>query len=373
MPGENVEGGIPVVKVRDYDHRGIDLSSLLRTSPEIEAPYRRSRLQAGDILMAIRGTTGVLTMVPPELNGANITQDSARIRVNPVDAAYVYQALQAPIVQRQIRLHTVGQAVRGINIASVRALRIPWPDTYRRDAIATLLSKLDTHVSVIETLIKQKTEYMRGLAQRLLSGKTRLSEFAAEEWIEKPLSEFFEERSKLNSSRSVALVYSCTKTVGIVPQSERFGKRLASTDVARYKIVEGGDLVYDPMLLWDGSIGFVPDNGRGVVSPAYETFTVTGRANRDYFRVLLKSYNLVQQYKKISKGTNTRRRKADARDFLKLTVPMPPTKSEQDRIAQILVAAQHEIDLLEKQRILFGRYKRGLLGSLLAVGDAADR
>ena len=48
--------------------------------------------------------------------------------------------------------------------------------------------------------------------------------------------------------------YSVSKVLGIVPQSEKFKKRVASNDISNYKIIRKGDFAYDPMLLWDGSI-----------------------------------------------------------------------------------------------------------------------
>jgi restriction endonuclease S subunit len=81
---------------------------------------------------------------------------------------------------------------------------------------------------------------------------------------------------------------------------------------------------------------------------------------------LLKSYNLIHRYKQISQGTNTRRRKAHPSDFLKTVVRMPPTKGEQDKIADVLKIAQREIDLLTALRDQIDLQKRGLLSKLLS-------
>lgn len=250
--------------------------------------------------------------------------------------------------------------------ATFEKVEVLWPDEQGRTKVFRSLAALNQLRRDIETLIHAKRTLKRGLMQQLLTGRTRFQEFRDRAWVRRPFSEFFVEKSVGNSDRIAELVYSCTKTVGIVPQAERFGKRLASKDLARYKVVEPGDLVYDPMLLWDGSIGFVPVNGRGVVSPAYETFTVSQSANRAYFWPLLKSYNLLHRYKQISQGTNTRRRKAHPGDFLKTVVSMPPTKEEQDRIADVLSTAQREIDQLEQLHELIDDYRRALLSKLLS-------
>lgn len=129
LPGDHCDGGVPVVKVKDIAQGGVRTAGLLQTSPEIDAKYKRSRLKDGDILLSIRGTVGRLGIVPKELTGANITQDTARIRIScPETRDYVYQAMQNDDLQTQIRDHVVGQAVKGINIRDVKKLKIFLPN-----------------------------------------------------------------------------------------------------------------------------------------------------------------------------------------------------------------------------------------------------
>lgn len=126
MPGTGFEGGVPVVKVKDYPEGDIILEGLLRTDPKIDREYKRSRLRAGDLLISIRGTIGRLAIVPESLDGANITQDTARLSIRPEhDARYVRAMLESTFVQRQIVAFTTGLAVKGINIRELRRIEIP--------------------------------------------------------------------------------------------------------------------------------------------------------------------------------------------------------------------------------------------------------
>lgn len=144
MPGQGHPGGVPVVKVKDIKGGVINTDSLLLTSPELDHEYRRSRLRAGDVLLTIRGTAGRVAVVPPQLDGANITQDTARISVDdPTLRDWVYYALQAPDVQQQIADNTRGQAVKGINIGDVRKLSIPMPAATERSRIVAVLAAND--------------------------------------------------------------------------------------------------------------------------------------------------------------------------------------------------------------------------------------
>src|SRR5207247_1331925 len=79
MPKEDVPDGVLYVRVRDYPKGVVEIAGLRRTTPEIAQQYKRASLRPGDVLVSIRGTYGRVAVVPPELDGANITQDTARV------------------------------------------------------------------------------------------------------------------------------------------------------------------------------------------------------------------------------------------------------------------------------------------------------
>lgn len=124
MPGSGFDNGVPVIKVKDIFGGRICEKDILLTDPKIDQAYKRSRLVEGDLLMTIRGTTGRIAIVPKTLDGANITQDTSRIRLWPEHSnLFFYFLLHSRNLQDQVILHTLGQAVKGINIAEVRRLR----------------------------------------------------------------------------------------------------------------------------------------------------------------------------------------------------------------------------------------------------------
>ena len=72
--GPNIENGIPYIRTSDMSGDCLPIDGYLRTSPEIDASYARSKVQAGDLVIAIRATIGKPLLVPPYLEGANLTQ-----------------------------------------------------------------------------------------------------------------------------------------------------------------------------------------------------------------------------------------------------------------------------------------------------------
>lgn len=170
-PGRGYPGGVPVVKVKNLVGGRVDTSDLLLTSPEIDNAYRRSRLKVGDILLSIRGTTGRVAIVPPELDRGNITQDTARLSFEDDHLRdYVYYALQGKNSQKFIAHHTIGQAVKGINIADVRKIPIPIPDQSEIERVVELFHTCEDQLNSNINHNKGLAQFKSALSQGLLTG-----------------------------------------------------------------------------------------------------------------------------------------------------------------------------------------------------------
>lgn len=142
-PGPELQEGVPYIRVADFPRDKLNLTTIRKTSRRMDEEFKRSRLQPGDLLLSIRGTVGRIVVIPEELAGANITQDSARLSVQPVvNRNFVLWYLRSPIAQARMRESTKGVAVRGINIGDVRALQLPLPSREEQDEIVRRVEEL---------------------------------------------------------------------------------------------------------------------------------------------------------------------------------------------------------------------------------------
>lgn len=149
-PGPDIPDGVAYVKVKNMKGEVIDVDGLNRTTPEIHAQYSRSALGRGDLLISIRGSYGGVAIVPDELDGANITQDSARIAPLPgVDREYLRAMLRTPATQAYFREVAKGMAIRGVNIGDLRPTRIPLAPFEEQRAI---VKRVNAGLAVAEKL-----------------------------------------------------------------------------------------------------------------------------------------------------------------------------------------------------------------------------
>ncbi len=176
MPGPELKEGVPYVRVADFPKDRIRLETVRNTSPEIDAKFARSRLSTGDILLSIRGTVGRLAVVPPELEGANITQDTARLSIHPsVSSEFVLFMLRSPDTLLRMQSAVKGVAVRGINIGDVRPLQIPLPPLPEQHEIVRRLSaafaRLDAAAAAHAATVAELDRLDQSLLARAFSGE----------------------------------------------------------------------------------------------------------------------------------------------------------------------------------------------------------
>ena len=177
QPGEFVADGVILVRGRDYSAGWRDIDGFMRVTPEIDAPYKRSKLKLGDLVLTIVGAnTGSVAVVPAWLDGANITQTTARIAVDSTKAipGYVEQVLRSAIGQEAVYRFQKGGAQPGLNLADVEKFEIPLPPLPEQKAIASVLSTLDAEIASLEALRGKVQEQKRGLMAELLTGRVRV-------------------------------------------------------------------------------------------------------------------------------------------------------------------------------------------------------
>ncbi len=176
LPGPHVEDGVPIVKGGDVMPGRLRLSLLNRTAEEIEACYARSRLDGGDLLYAIRGSIGMVELVPAELKGANITQDAARVAPKQsVVAGWLMWALKSTPVFAQLDAGAIGATIRGVNIRDLKRACLPVPPQAEQQQISDYLDKetamLDALMAKVRTAIERLQEYRTALISAAVTGQ----------------------------------------------------------------------------------------------------------------------------------------------------------------------------------------------------------
>lgn len=138
--GEGQSRDVPVLRTQNLNG---DYDDLYYASARVDAEFRRSRVQGGDILVAIQGaSTGKIGLVPRGFYG-NINRHVARIRPGErLETSFFLHLWKSPAFSRYAASNAVGSTKPELTIGALRALKIPLPPLEAQHLIAESLSAI---------------------------------------------------------------------------------------------------------------------------------------------------------------------------------------------------------------------------------------
>jgi type I restriction enzyme S subunit len=180
LPGPRLNEGVPYIGAGDVKDQ-LRLDDLPRTTQEIASQYPRSCMRAGEIVYAIRGSFGAVEIVPPELDGVNLSRDTARVSPRKtVVGRWLCWALRSSTSQNQFDFHELGATITGVNIRDLKRVFLPYPPEVEQEAIADYLDKqtekLDALISKVRDAIGSLKELRTALISAAVTGKIDVRE-----------------------------------------------------------------------------------------------------------------------------------------------------------------------------------------------------
>jgi restriction endonuclease S subunit len=174
--GPHIEGGIPYIRTSDMSGESLPLDGYLCTSSEIDNSYKRSKVNTGDVVVAIRATIGKVLPVPPELEGANLTQGTAKISPNKeVSTEFLLAALRSESSRQQFGSLAKGTTFLEITLDMLRRFTIALPPKEEQGEIVEFIrdetNKLDTLSNLYSNQIEQLQEYRAALIHECVTGQ----------------------------------------------------------------------------------------------------------------------------------------------------------------------------------------------------------
>ena len=164
QPGQHVANGVPVIRVNNVNNGHLELSDVLRVSPEVEKKYERTRLKGGEVLLTLVGTTGQSFVVPNELAGWNVPRAIAVIRVcEDVGAEWVNLCLQSKNTKHFLNVRANTTVQKTLNLKDVRDIPVLIPP---KEVKAEIESTVLSFSKKIE-LLREQNKTLETLAQTI--------------------------------------------------------------------------------------------------------------------------------------------------------------------------------------------------------------
>jgi type I restriction enzyme, S subunit len=160
----------PYIRVVDFRNNSVDRANLRFLRPCDRDTIKRYIITSNDVYISIAGTIGLVGTVPPELDGANLTENAARLILSS-DAVEEFASffLSSILGQRHIALRTTKTSQPKLALARIRDIPIPLPPLPEQRAIADVLSTVQRAREATEAVIAATRELKRSLMRHLFT------------------------------------------------------------------------------------------------------------------------------------------------------------------------------------------------------------
>lgn len=172
QPGENFPGGVPIIRVGDFDDIPENTNRLKRIDPNIESEYKKSRLRGDEILIGCVGSIGKIVLIDERLKDFNIVRATARVPVgNLINRLFLAEYLKTQYVQEYFIKETRTVSQPTLNIEQIEAIPVPVPPIYEQERFINTVN-LFLHFKIQQRESEHQAEMLfQSLLQRAFQGE----------------------------------------------------------------------------------------------------------------------------------------------------------------------------------------------------------
>lgn len=282
-----------------------------------------------------------------------------------INNMYLYQSLYSNLLMNQYKKSLVGTNYPALNNTDMLNLKFICPnDIKEQEKIAEILSAWDDGIETLEKLIEVKKHYLKNIAKKLLSNKTKSSE-----WSEFSLGSISINLNKKVCEKKLP-VLSITAGTGFVLQSDKFGKNIAGNQYKNYTLLRKNEFSYNKgnsKKYAQGCVYCLKNYEEAAVPNVFISFKLNNEiALNEYFEQLFKyNYHGSKLKKYINSGVrDDGLLNLNSNNFFKIKFKIPQIE-EQQKIVDVLNSYDREIELLNLKLEKLKEQKKGLMQKLL--------
>ena len=162
----------PYIRVADFTDKGtIDLSDIKYISKEIYDQIKRYVISKDDLYISIAGTIGKSGIVPPELDGANLTENAAKLVIKDkkqLDLNYLYLFTLTSDFSAQAGLATKTVAQPKLALTRLSKIEIPMCSSEEQKSLVSTIEALRNRIHDAEAVLLRKLDDLKCLKASIL-------------------------------------------------------------------------------------------------------------------------------------------------------------------------------------------------------------
>ncbi len=138
----------PYIRVTDFDNRSIATEQVKYIDEETFKLIRNYTISTQDVYISIAGTIGKVGIIPDDLDGANLTENAAKItNIRGVEKNFLLWLLESEVAQSQMRDATISTTQPKLALFRIENVKFPLSPLTEQQRIVSriesLFAKLD--------------------------------------------------------------------------------------------------------------------------------------------------------------------------------------------------------------------------------------
>ena len=162
QPGDDGTGDMGVLRPVDFADGKIKTDSIKYIDRSLGNGFKKTELNGNELLITVRGTTGITALTDSRFKGMNVTRGIAVIRYDEkkIDPIYLNEYLKMEESQQYIKEHTRGATLQQINLSDLRDLKVMVPPLLLQQAFSTFVERVDQQKQTVQQSL-EKLELMK--------------------------------------------------------------------------------------------------------------------------------------------------------------------------------------------------------------------
>jgi type I restriction enzyme, S subunit len=159
----------PYLRVTDFENQTINQKKLKFLTASTQAQIKNYIISKADVFISIAGTIGTTGTIPENLDGANLTENAAKITdLKNIYNKYLSQFLASMEGQSQIKEYTKTTTQPKLSLFRIEKIELPLPPLEEQQRIVAELESKLTVCDKIEETISQSLQQAETLRQSIL-------------------------------------------------------------------------------------------------------------------------------------------------------------------------------------------------------------
>lgn len=142
--------GYKYIRVSDMKNGSVLADNLLYVPTDIYPSISRYVIHKEDVYITVAGTIGRVGKIPPEIDGANLTENADRLVFQIIDQDWLIKCLESSLVQQQIIDATTKVGQPKLAIKRIQELLIPLPPLAEQKRIVAKIEELIPYIDRYE-------------------------------------------------------------------------------------------------------------------------------------------------------------------------------------------------------------------------------